>query len=157
MKATFGDLSSIFLSMVYGLNQALSRRNLWADMRYLGTIIGDNPWIQLGDFNVVRRPNERLTGFDQAATYDFNDCLESLNMEDMPSRGFWFTLSNRRGGMGVNKSKIDRVLINSAWLDKFSDSEAVFLAPSVFDHCSIVVTVMLASHVRRPFKIFKFG
>lgn len=60
-------------------------------MRYLGTIIGVNPWIQLGDFNVVQRPNERLMGFDQAAAYDFNDYLESLNIEDMPSRGFWFT------------------------------------------------------------------
>lgn len=27
MKATFGDLSSIFLSMIYGLNQALGRKN----------------------------------------------------------------------------------------------------------------------------------
>ncbi|KAG5526206.1 hypothetical protein RHGRI_032472 [Rhododendron griersonianum] len=144
MKATFGDLSSIFLVVVYGLNHAFGRRNLWADMRYLGTVIGDNPWIQLGDFNVVQRPNERLMGFDQATAYDFNDCLESLNMEDMPSRGFWFTWSNRRGGMGVNKSKIERVLINSAWLDKFSDSEVVFLAPGVSDHCSIVVTVMPA-------------
>ncbi|XP_058203014.1 uncharacterized protein LOC131317484 [Rhododendron vialii] len=123
MKATFGDLSSIFLSVVYGLNQALGKRNLWVDVRYLGTVIGDNPWIQIGGFNVVR---------------------------------YALTWSNRRGGMGVNKSKIDRVLINSAWLDKFSDSKAVFLTLGVSDHCSTMVTVMPASHVRRPFKIFNF-
>ncbi|KAH7840791.1 hypothetical protein Vadar_021656 [Vaccinium darrowii] len=58
--------------------------------------------------------------------------------------------------MGVNKSKIDRVLVNSVWLDKFPDSEAVFLAPSVSDHCAILVTVLPEVYVRRPFKFFNF-
>lgn len=44
----------------------------------------------------------------------------------------------------------------AVWLDKFPESEAIFLAPGVSDHCAILVTVLPEVRVRRPFKFFNF-
>lgn len=61
---------------------------------------------------MVRSPNERLEGFDGNASAEFNQCIEDINMQEMITKGFWYTWSNKRGGNGANKSRLDRVLIN---------------------------------------------
>ncbi|KAF7139592.1 hypothetical protein RHSIM_Rhsim07G0073000 [Rhododendron simsii] len=52
----------------------IDRRVLWADMKSLAPVIGDTPWLQLGEFNVVRRLSEWLVGFDNSASLEFNSC-----------------------------------------------------------------------------------
>lgn len=47
--------------------------------------------VHMGDFNVVRRPDERHHGFDGGASADFNGCIEDINMQKMPTKGFWYT------------------------------------------------------------------
>ncbi|KAG5545182.1 hypothetical protein RHGRI_017610 [Rhododendron griersonianum] len=42
-----------FLSIVYGGNSTVQRRELWSEMRYIHGIIGSQCWIQLGDFNIL--------------------------------------------------------------------------------------------------------
>ncbi|KAG5548394.1 hypothetical protein RHGRI_013922 [Rhododendron griersonianum] len=60
------DKRIFFLSVVYGHNRAGDRRVLWNDMRTMYSMDSVKPWIQLGDFNVVRTSTERLVGFDGA-------------------------------------------------------------------------------------------
>ncbi|KAG5564631.1 hypothetical protein RHGRI_000728 [Rhododendron griersonianum] len=62
----------------------------------------------------------------------------------------------RRGGQGNVKSKLDRALINGSWLDIFPESETVFLAPGISDHCFILVNVLPDTPRRSPFKFFNF-
>lgn len=50
----------------------------------------------MGDFNDVRRVNEKSEGSSVAD--DFNLCLEDIDMEELTSKGFWFTWSNKRRG-----------------------------------------------------------
>ena len=38
--------------------------------------------------------------FDFSDATDFNSCLEDIDMEDLTSKGFWFTRSNGCGGLG---------------------------------------------------------
>ncbi|KAG5536987.1 hypothetical protein RHGRI_024426 [Rhododendron griersonianum] len=104
----------------------VDRRVLWADMKSLAPAIGDAPWLQLGDLNVVRRLLERLVGFDNSASLEFNSCLDDICMDDMPFKGLWFTWSNKRGGLGNIKSKMDRVLVNGSWLDAFLKNQRLF-------------------------------
>ncbi|KAH7861825.1 hypothetical protein Vadar_031371 [Vaccinium darrowii] len=156
VKVLSADQKLFYVSFVYGHNSVVDRRSLWIDMKTMALSIGNAPWIQLGDFNVVRNPTERLMGFDRGASDEFNACLDSVGMDDMPSKGFWFTWSNKRSGLGDNKSKLDRVLINAGWLDGFPESEAVFLAPGISDHCSCVVTIFPDTPKRSPFKFFHF-
>ncbi|KAH7844852.1 hypothetical protein Vadar_032379 [Vaccinium darrowii] len=106
-----------YVSSVYGSNLMVDRRLLWAAMRSLHLTIGAFSWIQLGDFNVVLRSSERIGEFDLPAASEFRQCLLDTNMEEMITRGFWFTWTNCRGGGGANMSRIDRVLVNNSWLD----------------------------------------
>lgn len=95
-------------------------------------------------------------GFDGGAALDFNNCLLDIMQDDMPFKGFWFTWTNKRGGDGSNKSKLDRVLTNVAWLDLFPNAEASFLAPGMSDHCLISVSMVPPNGRRKPFKFFNF-
>ncbi|KAH7842100.1 hypothetical protein Vadar_001489 [Vaccinium darrowii] len=145
-----------YVSAVYGANSMVDRRLPWTAMRSLALAIGDSPWIQMGDFNVVLRSSERIGEFDSQAASEFRQCLFEINMEEMVTRGFWFTSINRRGGGGAHMSKIDRVLVNASWLDHFTESEAMAHAPGISDHCSLLVTVLKEVVCRKPFRFFNF-
>lgn len=43
-----------YVSVVYGMNGFVDRRSLWQDLRFISSCIGASPWVQLGDYNVVR-------------------------------------------------------------------------------------------------------
>lgn len=145
-----------FASFVYGANSWSDRRPLWDSTRSLSSAIGDNPWIQMGDFNVALRSSERVGVFDSAAASEFCQCLIDINMEELVSRGCWFTWSNKRGGGGDNLSRIDRVVINSGWLDLFPESEAIAQVPGISDHCSMLVSVFEEPRCKKPSRFFNF-
>ncbi|KAH7848240.1 hypothetical protein Vadar_001278 [Vaccinium darrowii] len=155
-KVLSADQTLFFISYVYGHNSMVERRSLWNDMQSVSFVIGDTPWLQMGDFNVVRRLSERLDGFDSNAALEFNTCLHDIGMDDMPFKGLLFTWSNKRGGVGDIKSKLDRVLINGSWMDSFPEAETIFLAPGVSDHSCILVNVLPDCPRKKPFKFFGF-
>lgn len=78
------------VSVVYGFNQTSQRVSLWRDMQSLFSL-GSTAGVHMGDFNVDRRPDERHHGFDGGAFADFNGCIEDINMQEMPTKGFWYT------------------------------------------------------------------
>lgn len=51
------------VSFVYGFNNIVTKRGLWVDLRFLSSCFGAFPWIQLGDYNVVRKASKRVYGF----------------------------------------------------------------------------------------------
>lgn len=53
---------------------------------------------------MVRSGNEILYGFDRAASEEFNVCISDLELEDLSTRGVWFSWSNKRGGLGIIKA-----------------------------------------------------
>lgn len=110
----------------------------------------------MGDFNVVRKASERLVGYDCRAALSFNQRLRDIEMEELASKGPWFTWSNKRGGLGDNKSRLDRVLVNEEWLNTFKDAETVIFSPGISDHCSLVVTMLPGVTRHRPFKFYNF-
>ncbi|KAI8544379.1 hypothetical protein RHMOL_Rhmol08G0292000 [Rhododendron molle] len=145
-----------FVSMVYGLNSASERISLWNDLRLLFSSLGGSAWVIMGDFNVVRTPAERVSGFDVVAAADFNRCLDDINMHDMVTKGFWFTWTNKRGGFGDNKSRLDRVAVNEGWMELFTDSEVVGHPPEISDHCPLVMTAVHNKFKACPFRFFNF-
>ncbi|XP_058216931.1 uncharacterized protein LOC131327817 [Rhododendron vialii] len=130
------------LYVVYGFNQVGPRRQLWDDLRSGFASIGDQPWIVMGDFNVVRWQNEKSNSsyFDANATGEFNSCIEDIEMEELTSKGLWFTWSNKQVGVGHYSCRLDRALVNSSWQSEFTESEVAALAPAISDHCPLLVT-----------------
>lgn len=134
----------------------MEHRSLWQDMRAIQQRNPDRAWLQMGDFNTVRLSSERLVGFDSTAASEFNQCLYGISQDDLPVKGFWYTWTNKRGGVGDNKSKLDRVISNIDWLDSYPHAGAVFLPPGISDHCLISVTMVPPNGGRKPFKFFNF-
>ncbi|KAH7845047.1 hypothetical protein Vadar_034581 [Vaccinium darrowii] len=131
---------------------------LWNELRGLHFSVGSDPWLLMGDFNAVRRLNERSNpdNFDYTTAASFNSCIADIEIDDLPAKGFWFSWSNRSGGMGLIKSRIDRAMVNHVWQDIFTESEAVFTAPGISDHCPLLVSILPYRHRRKPFKFFNF-
>ncbi|KAK3226009.1 hypothetical protein Dsin_005871 [Dipteronia sinensis] len=118
----------------------------------------DSPWIVLGDFNVSMRVDESIGGCSRISCpmEEFNDCLQSLELNDLHFSGFLHTWWNWSSSGCISK-KLDRVLVNNDWLVKFENSEAIFLPPGNADHCPFMVKLGLQCIKKnRPFNIFNF-
>ncbi|KAL0455460.1 UNVERIFIED_CONTAM: hypothetical protein Slati_0885200 [Sesamum latifolium] len=109
------DLRSRIHSLVaiaYGLNDAISRRELW--LRLVATMedVGDEPWIVLGDFNFVLDHIEVCghSGDIQTTMGDFRPLLIDTGLIPLPSQGAFFTWHNCSDGPRSLWKKLDRML-----------------------------------------------
>ncbi|GAV62355.1 hypothetical protein CFOL_v3_05879, partial [Cephalotus follicularis] len=104
-------------------------------------------------------PHEQLNGSSRVskAMSEFNECLKSMEVDDISSVGWFFTWSNKRvGNFAVNK-KLDRVLGNWEWHKHFNHNLAPFHNPGVSDHSPFSVALSdFRSSGNRPFKFLNF-
>ncbi|KAF7134243.1 hypothetical protein RHSIM_Rhsim08G0102700 [Rhododendron simsii] len=149
---------TFIVSYIYGFNQASDRRKLWDELRMGLGLVGNQPWIILGDFNAVRWQQAKSdpTSFDSASAGELNSCLEDIGVEELNSTGPWFTWSNKRLGNDHCSSRIDTALVNSQWQFDFSESAATVLVPGISDHCPIQISILPCRGGRKPFKFFNF-
>ncbi|XP_062119307.1 uncharacterized protein LOC133833065 [Humulus lupulus] len=79
-------------------------------------------------------------------------------LEDVKYSGNFYTWSNKQQGSDKIYSKIDRVMANQAWMDKFTNAEAIFLNEGIFDHTPAVLTVHSdIPSGKKPFKAEQEG
>lgn len=71
------------------------------------------PWLTMGDFNAVLRPDDRVNGqpVHDSETRDFKDFLINTGLCELKTIGRDFTWTN-----GHIFSKIDKGLANSDWM-----------------------------------------
>lgn len=89
---------AFILSVVYGFNKRSRRRELWRSLRYQNAIYGNQPWLIMGDFNIIldssgKKGNKRI---DKYAIKEFNDWILDADVLHILSRGFKFSWSNKR-------------------------------------------------------------
>lgn len=128
----------------------MDRRELWRP--FLSNVNPATPSILASDFNCVLNPLERVGGCIplEREYREFTDVCTYLKFEDAPSSGCSFTWTD-----GTKSSKIDRVMINTAWLSSNLSCRAVFLPKgTVTDHTPVVTT--LFQDPGRFSKLFKF-
>ncbi|GAV92317.1 hypothetical protein CFOL_v3_35697 [Cephalotus follicularis] len=98
----------------------------------------------MGDFNVSRHPQEQLHGslkFSKAMN-ELNNCLNTLEVDDIRNLGRFFTWSNKRDGAYTVNKKLDRALGNWGWHKEYNHSYAQFHNPGVSDHSPVSVTLL---------------
>ncbi|XP_074271036.1 uncharacterized protein LOC141594955 [Silene latifolia] len=142
---------AIAVTCVYGLNDPKARAALWDKLIEISKTT--SAWIVMGDFNVVRNLCERA-GPNPPVTQDilaFNACLAQCYLDDMHNMGFEFTWSNKQGSDTRTWARLDRVLVNPAWLAKFPASYALSLPPGLSDNSPLMVSVASDSPVKRRF------
>ncbi|XP_013607730.1 PREDICTED: uncharacterized protein LOC106314403 [Brassica oleracea var. oleracea] len=69
---------------------------------------------------------------------DLQECLHESEIFDLAFRGCFYTWSNKSPSSPRSR-KLDRALINEAWLEKFPNSLAIFDPPGSSDHSPCIV------------------
>lgn len=54
--------SMTFLSSFYRSNNYMKKRSLWDDIMRVKSFVERNPWVVLGNFNEIRRKEEKFRG-----------------------------------------------------------------------------------------------
>ncbi|KZV46218.1 hypothetical protein F511_24771 [Dorcoceras hygrometricum] len=140
------------LTCIYGLHSIQHRKPVWEQLRHIGQQQITLPWVVLGDFNSVLTPDEKHGGLlvTNREIRDLADCVSFLELFDTQHVGCFYTWSNNTG-----HSKIDRVMVNSTWLQDDLDIYTEFLPPGcISDHSLSITTVFRESRRRNP--PFKF-
>ncbi|KAL2930420.1 hypothetical protein RDABS01_035830 [Bienertia sinuspersici] len=149
-------LPEFFCSFIYAFNEAENRDLLWQDLTdYAASIEG--PWMIMGDLNCVLKMDERCgSNVRMQEILPGRMCMERCGLIDIPHAGQHFTWSNKQMGEDRVFSKIDRVMANEAWLEKFSRFSAIFLPEGISDHCpALVRRINDDSEGKKPFKYYR--
>ncbi|KAK4384351.1 putative ribonuclease H protein [Sesamum angolense] len=111
---------TILITMVYGANDVSTRRELWQWLIDLAVTIGNVQWLVGGDFNAVLGMSE--TG-----------------LLSLPMQGERFTWHNcSLDGRSLWK-KLDRLLVNDVWMDRWPNLYYTCLTPRTSDHSPMVL------------------
>nr|XP_016489984.1 PREDICTED: uncharacterized protein LOC107809777 [Nicotiana tabacum] len=103
------------MTVIYGKNTIAERRDLWAGLLRVGSVINE-PWCICGDFNTPLHTTDKTGGqpVTEYETREFQKVLNSLNLTDMKASGRFYTWTNRHVW-----SRIDRALCNAPWIMEF--------------------------------------
>lgn len=145
-----------FCSFVYAANDHIPRRKLWHSIEVFSQLVGESPWMILGDFNATLHLEEIVGGVigRSPAMEEFRECISKVEVMDLHFSGMRFTWSGSPQGVGVVK-KLDRALVNGSFQTKFPLAKVRFLAPRTSDHSPIVVEINQGVVIRRKYA-FKF-
>ncbi|KAM6566544.1 hypothetical protein CsatA_025672 [Cannabis sativa] len=154
LKLTTIEGFDSLVTVVYASNNRNERKVLWRDLCELKT---NEHWLWMGDFNDIVAKDERIG--QRVKTHpdtEFLQCVNECQVEDVKASGSFYTWSNKQHGDDRIYSKIDRIMANQTWINKYESAEAVFLNEGIFDHTPSLLT--LYPNVisgKKPFKYFK--
>ncbi|XP_010541758.1 PREDICTED: uncharacterized protein LOC104815137 [Tarenaya hassleriana] len=146
-------------TFIYAKNTALERREVWAELTELSRhhMIKDCAWVILGDFNQMLHHNERSDQHVATSSQGMDDlrsCIEETRLFDMPYRGLQFTWWNNHQ-LDPVAIKLDRVLINDYWFERFPAAFTEFMTPGPSDHApSKIHFPGISTQVQKSFKFF---
>ncbi|KAL0295420.1 UNVERIFIED_CONTAM: putative ribonuclease H protein [Sesamum radiatum] len=115
---------SVLATVVYGANDSVSRRGLWQSLVTLADSISDEPWIVGGDFNTVVDMSEvcGASADIHLAMNEFRDCILGTGLIHLPVQGELFSWHNCSEGDRSLWKRLDRLLVNDAWLRLWPNS-----------------------------------
>ncbi|XP_074267220.1 uncharacterized protein LOC141590534 [Silene latifolia] len=117
---------SFKFTVVYGSNDDEERNELWEHLREMHC--------------------REVTWADIA---NFRSCVTYCGLTDIKGQGAFFTWNNKQVPASRGFSRIDRFMVNSAWLDLYPDGYAHFLPERLFDHNPCVCYRRLARMRRK--------
>lgn len=119
-----------------------------------------NPCLMVGDFNQIVSSDEHFSiiphSLPLSGMTEFSTCLEDNGLADLNSRGAFFTWSNERPEDPILR-KLDRAVVNEAWLTAFPESIAIFDPPGDSDHSPCLVNTDISLvRSKKCFRYFSF-
>ncbi|GKA33100.1 RNA-directed DNA polymerase, eukaryota, reverse transcriptase zinc-binding domain protein, partial [Tanacetum coccineum] len=127
--------------VVYASNSGIERRSLWRDLEIQKIITNGTPWVIIGDFNVTLNATEYSNGSANPSSEmsQFQDCVNCIEVDDLHSEGFYYTWTKSlRNPSCKTLKKLDRIMVNEAFIDKFQHAHGIFLPYMISDHSPII-------------------
>ncbi|XP_071728005.1 uncharacterized protein [Rutidosis leptorrhynchoides] len=141
----------VLIVNVYAPHLESSKRRVWEQLKNIACN-WSGPICFLGDFNSVCTPDERCReSIDMNSIETFNDFILNASLIDQPLSNEEFTWEGPLGKM----SRIDRVLLNSCWIDLWPDSILLAAKPDRSDHKPLVWGKKLVSWGTKLFRFNK--
>lgn len=128
------------------------RKILWTDLSSI--IKADTPVFIQGDFNVILNADEKKGGnlFSPNESLDFLNFISTNSLVDIGFNGSNFTWCNNRSYKNRIWKRLDRVLVNSAWLDLPVNSSVLHLARVGSDHSPLLISITSKSPHQKQFR-----
>ncbi|XP_057779903.1 uncharacterized protein LOC130998504 [Salvia miltiorrhiza] len=146
-----GDILCCIIN-VYAPIGSGDKRILWDALSSIVEQNTDRSVCILGDFNSVRRRDERVGSGEAFGVVDarsFEEFIRENDLEEIKTQGRKFTWYKPNGKC---KSKIDRFLVNENWLAAWEGTSARGLQRSISDHCPIILTTRSEDWGPIPFR-----
>ncbi|KAF5477357.1 hypothetical protein F2P56_004006 [Juglans regia] len=101
----------------------------------------DQPWLVLGNFNVIRRDSERVGGNPRPliSMLEFSNYIDHCGLLETSSSGQNMSWCNGHRGVSRSWEKLDRVLMNNVFANLFPSVHFNYLSRKSSDHCPMVV------------------
>lgn len=102
----------------------------------------DIDWLLVGDFNLMRSPeNRNRPGEDLAEMFSFNEAISALRLTKLPLHGRKFTWSNKQDPPLLER--LDWFFTSNSWTLSYPNSAAWALTMEVSDHVPSVIRISI--------------
>ncbi|KAG7970202.1 hypothetical protein I3843_07G070600 [Carya illinoinensis] len=137
------EVASVSTQMIMGCLLLEGIRTLVSFMYAKCTQCRSNahPWIVMGDFNIIREDRECVGGCPRAAQAidDFNKCIDSCRLVELNFCGNPLSWCNGQEGTARKWARLDRMLMNMVFLERFNMVELEYIKRKTSDHSPMVV------------------
>lgn len=141
----------VILANIYGPQAIPKKEKPWVDLLNLMER-RKGIWLILGDFNAVRRAEERFNSNLCARTaMGFNRFIHDGGLHDLKMGGHRFTYFCHDD---LKLSKLDRFLVCSDFLSIFPNVVVTALPRETSDHCPILLSTTSLDFGPTPFRFF---
>jgi len=150
MSSDVNNVRGMPIGAMHHLNDKVG---LWEELTSLKQQHTDLAWCFCGDFNAVRRVDERKgirgSSSQRKEIEDFNRLIEYNGLLDIPLVGKKYTWFKANC---TAKSRLDRILVSEEWIQIWPASKQYVQPRMVSDHCALVVKARLKNWGPRPFR-----
>lgn len=100
------------------------------------------PWVIGGDFNCILSPEEKMGGILSSGTsmIDFHGFMSAVGLSDAGFSGPKFTWTNKQTGQSHIQARLDRVLVNTQWLNSEMSMTVKHLSRGPSDHSPLLLS-----------------
>ena len=135
------------IGIIYGFHNNADKARLWQELLDMKLEL-EYPLLLMGDFNEVRKPDERkgCISFNNSMI-EFDSWINEMGLVEVPLIGRKFTW--RRG---ASSSRIDRVLAEPQWLQNIPTLRLSAIRCSLSDHIPLLVKSEEVNWGAKPFR-----
>ena len=141
--------------MFYGEARTHLRHQTWDVMKGISNL-SELPWVCIGDFNEVLRPDEQegVGERSNAQIQGFRDAVDICMLMDMGYQGHFWTYEKKVVGGTYTRVRLDRAMATAEWNEMFPQAYLKHLTASTSDHCPILLEFRGRDrpHLKKEFK-----